>query len=293
MISVIITTYEREPQMVLRALESVLMQTYKDIEIIIVDDSHEEYALRNEVKKSILNSAALHPEISIEYIPHEHNLGACAARNTGLSFSNGEYIAFLDDDDEWLPDKLEKQIKKMESSKAALVYCGCFCKNDMTGEKRIRKTETHKGMVFKQLLHHNFISSTSFPLIQKKALKEIGGFDVQMQAAQDYDVWIRISENYIIDCVDEPLVIYHEHSGEQITKNPYKKMSGLERINQKYQDQIDSSSELWHIRHIGITPYYSMTKNRKKALQIWFSCICKRPDKILTNLKYLRLIIKA
>ena len=81
----------------------------------------------------------------------------------------------------------------------------------------------------------NFIGSTSFPLIRKSCLEEIGGFDVLMQSAQDYDVWLRLSDKYSIDYFDEELGIYHVHGEKQITKNPDKKIAGLERLNEKKQ----------------------------------------------------------
>ena len=107
MVSVIITTYKREPETVERAAKSILEQTYKDIELIIVDDSPASFDKRIAVEKRVKELSS-----SIKYIKHETNMGACAARNTGIRSANGEYVAFLDDDDEWLPDKLEKQMKK-------------------------------------------------------------------------------------------------------------------------------------------------------------------------------------
>ena len=286
MVSVIITTYKREPAMILRALNSVLVQTYKDYEIIIVDDSPSDFVARGDVHAAIEQQQRLHPEIGIYYIPHEKNMGACAARNTGLGAAKGEYIAYLDDDDEWLPEKLEKQVRLMSDTSIALIYCGRLLKNDETDENIIEKTEYLRGNVFKTLIDHNFIGSTSFPLIRTAILKEVGGFDVLMKSSQDYDVWLRIAERYRIDYIAEPLVMYHTHAGEQITSNPQKKIDGLERLNEKYQPYLDKDKKLWWRRNIVIVPYYAKNGNRKKALKLWTTCVLKRPGVLFDNLRY-------
>lgn len=293
MVSAIITTYKREPYLVLRAIDSILKQTYRDFEIIIVDDSPIDYQLRNDVKKAIIKQRELHHDISIKYIQHDRNLGACAARNTGLSTAKGDYVAYLDDDDEWLPDKLEKQMKVMMQSDAALVYCGCFCRNDTTGMMHVRKTEYRRGRVFGHLLYRNFIASTSFPLLKANVLRNIGGFDEEMQSAQDYDVWIRIARNHNIDYVAEPLVIYHMHAGEQITSNPWKKLKGLERLNEKYKDFLEENPKLFNIRYLGIAPYYAMVGDTNKAIRTWKRAVRKYPSNVVDNIRSLRAIMKA
>lgn len=291
MISTIITTCKREPSMVLRALDSILSQTYRDIEIIVIDDSPDEFAKRDDVGKTVKNIIDLHPDIEIQYIRHEKNLGACAARNTGLNAAKGDYIAYLDDDDEWLPEKLEKQIKVMHNSDTALVYCGCYCKNDTTGKMYERKTAYYRGMVFDELLYSNFIASTSFPLLKTTVLRDSGGFDTEMQSAQDYDVWLRISQGYQVDFVAEPLVIYHEHEGEQITSNPLKKISGLKRLNEKYREYLDKDPKLYNIRYLGIAPYYALSGNTQEAMNIWLKAVLRCPSNIKENLRYLKQIV--
>ncbi len=293
MISVIISTHKREPSIISRAIESVLHQTYRNIEIIVVDDSPPDYYLRADVAATIHKYTIMTHDIHIRYYAHEKNRGACAARNTGIKYAEGDYIACLDDDDEWLPTKLEKQLQEIESSGAALVYCGCICRNDITGKETVRKTEYCRGSVFYKLLFQNFIDSTSIPLINKECLKSVGGFDEMMQSAQDYDLWIRIASQYTIDFIEEPLVIYHEHAGEQITSNPQKKINGLERLNKKYESYLNEDKRLWHRRNISITPYYAMAGNRGKAFHIWLKCVLKCPGKAFINLKYLRLLLFA
>ncbi len=286
MVSAIITTYKREPAMVLRALDSVLAQTYRDMEIIVVDDSPDDYSEREEVREAIEKRQADSVDIPIRYIAHPENRGACVARNTGLDAAKGEYVAYLDDDDEWLPEKIEKQMNVIQHTNAGLIYCGNMSIDDRTGERKLTKKEYFRGKVFTRLLYSNFIESTSYPLIPKDCLKAIGGFDPLMQAAQDYDVWLRLAERYEIDYVAEPLVLYHEHAGERITTNPKKKISGLERINQKYINYLEKDKKLWWKRHIGIAGYYALDRQGKKAMAIWWKCVCKCPEQIKENVVY-------
>ena len=124
MVSAIITTYKREPSMVLRALDSIIAQTYRDIEIIVVDDSPADYSERDAVRLAIIKRQSENPDISIKYIAHEKNMGACVARNTGLDAANGEYVAYLDDDDEWLENKLEVQVNVLENSPLSILQFG-------------------------------------------------------------------------------------------------------------------------------------------------------------------------
>ena len=106
LVSAIITTHNRGPDMVLRAVNSVLGQTYQNIEVIVVDDSLPSFAQRAEVERSVRSISD-----SILYLKHEACKGACAARNTGLNHAKGIYVGFLDDDDEWVPMKIEEQLK--------------------------------------------------------------------------------------------------------------------------------------------------------------------------------------
>ena len=224
-VSAIITTYKRIPQMVKRAAESVLNQTYKNIELIIVDDSPSDYELREEVKEMAESLGE-----RVRYIQHEENKGACAARNTGIQASNGEFIGFLDDDDEWLPEKTEKQLEKFTDERVALVYCGHYEVDGVKKIKRMYDAVYMSGEVFEQLIYGNYIGSNSFPLIRKNVLVELGGFDVNLKAAQDFEMWLRIAKRYRIDYVDEPLVNYYIHGGEQITKNSLGRAEAFLRI---------------------------------------------------------------
>lgn len=292
MVSAIITTYKRKPDMVMRALTSILRQTYRDIEIIVVDDSPPDYCARKEVESSVLSKQKDLQNIKIKYIAHEKNMGACVARNTGLNAATGEYVAYLDDDDEWLPEKLEKQVNVIKQSDVALVYCGSLCMNDDTGKCKEKAREFVRGRVFDKLILSNFIESTSYPLIRTECLRMIGGFDPLMQSAQDYDVWLRLAEHYAIDYVDEPLVLYHEHSGERITTNPAKKINGLQRINEKFATYLEKDKLVWRKRNINIAVYFALVGDFKKAFSLWRESVHICPSNFKENIQYLLMIVR-
>ncbi len=287
MISVIITTYKRPAEIVARALESVLRQTCPASEIIVVDDSPADFPGRDDVADLIRQKSFAY-EKEIRYIRHDVNRGACAARNTGLRHAGCDFVAFLDDDDEWLPEKLEKQVSLMQRENVALVYCDANVQNDKTGERFRRGQKCCRGNVFDELILQNFIGSTSYPLIRKSALEEIGGFDESLQSGQDFDVWLRIAQKYPVDYVDEPLVIYHWHEGEQITKNPRKRLAGLTAINRKHAAYLAAHPGAYWERYSKLIPFYVACRMRGKALAVWFACVRKKPLYLKKNLRMLR-----
>lgn len=281
LVSVVITTHKREPEMVERALKSVLSQTYKNMEVFVVDDSPADYPLRKAVEAMVTSYSSQ----NVKYIPHEKCQGACVARNTGLAAAKGNYIAFLDDDDEWLPEKIEKQLSAFTTEKIALVYCGSNLNRD--GVVTDRKTEFVSGSIYHKLILRNFIGSTSFPLLRTQALRAAGGFDPQMQSAQDYDVWLRLAEKYEVAYVDEPLVTYYIHDGEQITRNYAKKVSGLERLNEKNMAYLKTDKNAMWIRTIKLAPMYAGNRQIWKAICAWVRAVMLCPWRVKGNLRYL------
>lgn len=279
LITAIITTHKREPYIVERAIKSILSQTYREIEIIVVDDSPQEYECRHQVKEAA-------ERLGAQYIAHETCQGACAARNTGLAAAKGKYVAFLDDDDEWLPEKIEKQKKCFVHEDIALVYCGNKIINESNGMVTDRKMAWHSGKVYDSLILENYIGSTSFPLLRTSALRAVGGFDPLMQSSQDYDVWLRLSEKYEVSYVREPLAIYHIHEGDQITRNYAKKINGLERLNQKNAEYLQSHKTARWIREIKIAPMYAGDRQLGKALKKWMLAAALRPLNVKENTFY-------
>lgn len=285
MITAVITTCKRPPEILERAIKSVISQTFKEIELFVVDDSPNSYEYREQVK----NLVESYSNQGVVYIAHQKNSGACVARNTGLKAANGEYIAFLDDDDEWLPEKIEKQFEafKKYDSRTALIYCGKVTVDDITGVIRERQTDFHEGVVFDLLIERNFIGSTSYPLLRTDALREVGGFDPQMPSSQDYDVWLRIAQIYKVGYVRENLVRYHIHDGEFITGNPNKKIIALERLNSKHAEYLKKHRHALWKRRIVIINSDSAAGHYGKMTLRWLSAVVLRPGAIKENFMYL------
>lgn len=222
-VSVIIPTYNRA-HLVGRAIRSVLNQTYQDFEIIVVDDGSTDNT--EEVVKSFNDPR-------IRYIRHEKNRGGSAARNTGIRATYGEFIAFLDSDDEWLPEKLEKQVLICSDEQIGLVYTGRKVIDSQSGQVLSKIVPDKEGNVYEQLLERDFIGTCSSVMVKKEALENIKGFDETLPARQDWDCWLRIARNYKVACIREVLVI--QKTGHiQISGKLGNIIEGTERIIQKH-----------------------------------------------------------
>ena len=227
MISVIITTYKREMPILERAINTVYAQTLQDIELIVVNDYPEYDSQIREFLKEYAD---------IIYISHNERQGACKSRNDGLLASSGEFIAFLDDDDEWKSNKLETQLKCIGMSDSDFIYCNGIIQNDkngMTTEMNFIHDCLDKNYI-KELLKGNYMGGCSFPLIKRSVLIALEGFDTSMPSSQDYELWIRIAKDYKIAYINEPLVIYHV-GNEAITSNPKKRIEGFCKLYQKHR----------------------------------------------------------
>jgi len=234
-VTAVITSYKRDVKTVERAVDSILSQTFSDIETIIVDDNE-----RNSVYSEGLKE--LCERKNIVYLTQGDNKGACSARNYGIKNASGEFIGFLDDDDEWLPEKIEKQIAAFnDDPKVGIVYC----------QGNIVNEDTHKiigvynsgniknDLLFQDILEKDYIGSTSQPLIRKKCFDTVGEFWEKQPARQDYEMWIRISEKYRIRGIKEVLFNHNMHEGDQISKNHNKSYMGYKNILERYKGSYE------------------------------------------------------
>lgn len=285
-VSAIITTHNREPAMVLRAVNSVLGQTYQNIEVIVVDDSSPSFAQRAEVERSVRGLSD-----DILYLKHEVCQGACAARNTGLSHARGYYIGFLDDDDEWLPTKIEEQIKGFVDENTALVYGRIIFFDEKHNRRHIGNSRGKSGYIFEELIKNNYIGTTSNPLTKKECIESVGGFDVQMESSQDYELYLRLALKYPVQFIDTPLLIYHIHPGRRISTDTVKKIQGQEYLNLKYASYINKDNDTWYMRQRELIPFYQKQYGRRKALKVYNSCVRRCPGYFLRNSKLLVRII--
>lgn len=203
-VSVIIPTYNRLWALP-EAIKSVLDQTFSSFELIIVDDGS-----TDGTEKWVKEKCP-----SAKYIKKE-NGGVSSARNRGIEKSRGRYIAFLDSDDRWLPEKLERQIKVMDSGHAVCYTDEIWIRN----RKRVNPRLKHKkyaGDIFLKSLPLVIISPSSV-MIESDIFDEIGLFDEELLACEDYDLWLRLTSRYPVYFVDEPLIIKYGGHDDQLSK---------------------------------------------------------------------------
>ena len=253
-VSVVIPTYNR-PKVLMQSIKTVLNQTYKgEIELIIVDDSKK--SLKQEIDKEFKKN--LDKNRKINYIHNAKKEGAPKARNLGIQKAKGEYLAFLDDDDIWIPEKIEKQVKIMEKNKEiALVICHSLDKR--FGDERINKPP--ENITHEMVLKSFNLSSTSSYLVRKDTLEKIGSFDISLPSAQEYDLAIRISKNHQVYCVPEMLMIQNATKG-QISEDWNRKIKGLISIYHKHGHDYNSISiidgVMNRIKFVGMLALFSM-----------------------------------
>ncbi len=205
-VSVIIPTYNRA-HVLGRAIRSVLAQSYCDFELIVVDDG------------STDDTATL-PECIHERVTlvRQDNRGVSAARNTGIRYSRGRLLAFLDSDDEWLPDKLARQVGRPRSKRPDFI-----CHTDeiwLRDGRIVPQKDIHRkqgGFFFERSLQRCLISPSSV-MLSRSLTDRVGWFDEDLPAAEDYDLWLRITAFHEVDFVPEPLVIKHGDGDDQLSR---------------------------------------------------------------------------
>ena len=205
LVSVIIPTYNRA-HVLARAIDSVLAQSFRDVEVIVVDDGSTDGT----------------PQLLAAYGNRvkwvsQANRGVSAARNTGIGRSRGTLTAFLDSDDEWLPDKLMRQVARCAHPTDDFI-CHTdeiWIRNGLPlAQKRIHRKQG--GGFFDRALERCLISPSSV-MLSRTLLDRVGWFDEGLPAGEDYDLWLRITAFYEVDFVPEPLVIKHGGAGDQLS----------------------------------------------------------------------------
>lgn len=183
------------------AIESVLHQTYDHFEIIVIDDGSDDNT-REVVKR--------YSGIGVRYF-YQANSGPASARNTGIRLSRGEFVAFLDADDLWLPDKLECQMKAFRKLNIGMIACG------------YKLVDYSSGRTWSEIVRHNFPSKedlmkslyisqiipacSSGVVINMDCFREVGYFNETLKIAEDWELWLRIARSYEIKFVEQPLVL--------------------------------------------------------------------------------------
>jgi glycosyltransferase involved in cell wall biosynthesis len=183
-----------------RALDSALSQTFSELEIIVVDDAS------TDATPSILRSRRANPRLRL--IALDRNLGPAGARNRGVEAARGKYIAFLDSDDEWLPEKIALQFAAMEANRAATL-CGCDAVWVYPDGSTEHSTASSTGqLAWKALLRSSFVQTPSV-MAPRAVLEKLGGFNPALLVGEDQDLWIRLALAGEVIWVKKTLVRVH------------------------------------------------------------------------------------
>lgn len=198
-VSVIIPTYNRA-SFITKAIDSVLEQTFNDFEIIVIDDGS-----TDQTKEK------LKPYQNKIIYRYQENQGIAKARNQGLEIAQGDYIAFLDSDDFWKPEKIQKQIEFFDKHPAyGLVATQCLVNivdENLETLKYVQGEEVHYELTYEKIFQRPFIKTPSV-LIKKQCFQEIGTFNEDLRVLEDVDLWLRLAQKYKIGFINEPLTIY-------------------------------------------------------------------------------------
>lgn len=220
-VSVIIPTYNRA-RYICRAINSVINQTFKDLEIIVIDDGS-----TDETKGILVPFNG-----KIKYI-YQSNQGISGARNRGIEEARGEYIAFLDSDDWWAPEKLAEQVKVLDANpRVGIVYSRMPIINEK-GEKIGMKPAGASGRNFKELLEIWGDLPTSTVMTRRECFEKVGVFDPALPPMEDIDMWLRIARFYDLYEIEGKILAYYFRHSEQATSNKMKVYDGLVRIYTK------------------------------------------------------------
>lgn len=236
LVTAVVTTHNR-PDLLPRALNSVAVQTYPNLELVVVDDGSEEDVSKvvHDYRDSVQQ---------LQYLRNDIPKGACSARNMGIKAGKGMFIAGLDDDDQWLQKRVEKLMAAHDEEYA-------FVTSDVRLIYKKGSPVWHKKSIITldDLLYSNYVGNQG--LIKKERLLAVGGFDEQLDAAQDYDLWIRLAEKFgPIKNVQEPLQeIYLEHEGARIS-TPQNQLKGYLQFYNKHKSKMNRTQRKYQLYNI-------------------------------------------
>lgn len=262
LVSVVIPAFNSE-QYIGECVDSVLAQSYRNFEIIIIDDGSTD---------DTVNIVSDYQDDRIRLF-HQNNSGSAAARNYGVKQASGMWIAFIDADDIWLPGKLQKQLE--HCSNHAWSHTDLFFHGDFYPKytKATKFTSKHSGFILNNLLVENSIGTSSV-VIKKEIFQASGGFNTNLRALQDWDLWLRVAEKHQVCYVDEPLVYYRVHSSS-VSRNVRKTLPyHINLVNRVFSEQ-GPARQLQQLKHKALSRSCQICSQIAEQEEDYlFSCYC-------------------
>lgn len=273
LVSVIIATYNMAHFLPL-AIQSALAQTYRHIEVLIIDDGSADRS-----------AEAVEPFLADSRVRYrkQMNGGQAIAKNRGIRESAGDYVAFLDADDLWTPDKLDAQVPLFTASEAiGVVYSAFSCIDESGNRLPDIPMKMYRGRVSGPLLISNFVGfGTS--VVKRECFERLGAFNEKLRMGIDYDLWLRFSTQYEFDYIDRPLLYYRDWPGQMSKNWNTRYLSGIEIMENFLRDfpgAVEKSTidAAWAYTYTGFG--YCMRrlgKKRREALRLYFKALRHKP----------------
>jgi glycosyltransferase involved in cell wall biosynthesis len=229
LVTVIIPTYNRA-SLLPRAIGSVLAQTHRPVELLVVDDGS------SDATEGVVRGFG---DPAIRYIRHERNQGQCAAINTGIRAATGEFVSFLDSDDEWLPEMIRKQLEVFakHGERMGVVYThgGAHVPD---GSPAVSHVSHLQGRIYPEALAQGHVAHSIAILVRRRCFDKIGVFDTRFSCFQDDDICFRLAKEYEFGLVPEVLAIVHASADDRLTadRRPYAR--GWHDLLRKHEAEI-------------------------------------------------------
>lgn len=258
-----------------RAIRSVLAQTETRLELIVVDD-----ASSDETQEIVAQYARTDPRV--RGVRNAIAAGGGGARNIGIRSGGGKWVAFIDDDDEWLPEKLEHQLALLACNPSAIA-CSCgFEQHFPSGKTTVIYLQDRPAL--QDLLVGSILGGASMCLCSRAALEDIGGYDTLLRSGQDWDLWTRLREQGEIVVCREVLVRYQAHDGPRISNNMASQYQGARRFYFKHRSKMTKPIRRLRIAYACFIMSRQLTRPLKARLK--YLLLAFRHTPIRTGVSY-------
>lgn len=224
--SVVIPTFNRA-DFLREAVQSVLDQTFGDYEVIVIDDGSTDHTSK------VLDGFS---DERIVIVDNDRGSGGAGTRNTGIFRAKGQWVAFLDDDDIWFAEKLQKQYETLQAASPdiGMIYTGHLRFRQTVKETYLEFKPTLHGDIFADLLYKNSMAGFYSVVIRRDILLSLGGLDERFPAQQDHDLYVRVARDYKVACLPEPLVYVRFSDTGRITTNFSRRLTSSKLFLDKY-----------------------------------------------------------